>query len=96
MLRTTHTEAGIGSDRLVDNLRYVIEAFDKETELMAFEIELPDDCEEQLSAVMAWSAPQRGDEGYDLSPSQLDAIEALAGRKFYDQRYIFQLTCNAF
>jgi len=77
-------------------LRYIIEAFDKKTELLVFEIELPDDCEEKLSAVMAWSAPQRGDEGYDLSASQLDAVEALAGRRFYDQRYIFQLTCNAY
>ncbi|MGP0016468.1 DUF7683 domain-containing protein [Pseudomonas sp.] len=63
-------------------MRYIIEAFDKKTELLVFEIELPDDCEEKLSAVMAWSAPQRGDEGYDLSASQLDAVEALAGRRF--------------
>lgn len=75
-------------------MKYIVEAFDKETELLAFEIALPDDCEAQLAAIMGWSTPQRGDEGYNLSDTQLQAIEALAGRKFYDQNYVFQLTCN--
>jgi hypothetical protein len=43
---------------------------------------------------MGWSTPQRGDEGYNLSPSQAAAIEALAGKRFYDDDHIFQLTCN--
>ncbi|MNE99633.1 hypothetical protein D3C80_1983410 [compost metagenome] len=75
-------------------MKYIIEAFDKETELLAFEVELPDGCDAQLAAIMSWSSPQRGDEGYDLSATQMVAIEALAGRQFSDQNYIFQLTCN--
>jgi len=75
-------------------LKYTIEAFDKETELLAFEIDLPDGCDSQLNSIMGWSTPQRGDEGYDLNIEQAAALEALAGRNFYDKVHIFQLTCN--
>lgn len=75
-------------------MKYIIEAFDKETEFLDFEINLPDGCDSQLADIMGWSAPQRGDEGYNLSFTQIEAIEALASRKFYDQKHIFQLTCN--
>lgn len=75
-------------------MKYTVEAFSKETEFLAFEVDLPDGCDAQLAAIMGWSSPQRGDEGYDLSATQIAAIEALAGRPFYDQRHIFQLTCN--
>lgn len=75
-------------------MKYIIEAFDKKTEFLAFEVVLPDGCDAQLAAIMGWLSPQRGDEGYDLNATQMEAIEALADRQFYDQSYIFQLTCN--
>lgn len=75
-------------------MKYIIEAFDKETELLAFEVDLPNGCDAQLAAIMNWLSPQRGDEGYNLSARQIVAIEKLAGRQFSDQHYIFQLTCN--
>lgn len=75
-------------------MKYIIEVFDKETELLAFEIVLPDGCDAQLAAIMGWSTPQRGDEGYNLSAEQMVAIEKLAGRHFHEENYIFQLTCN--
>lgn len=34
------------------------------------------------------------DEGYDLNRDQASAVEALAGREFFDDRHICQLTCN--
>ncbi len=75
-------------------MKYVIEAFDKDSEFLDFEIELPDGCEAQLAEIMNWASPQRGDEGYNLSDTQLSSIELLAGRRFYDANHIFQLTCN--
>lgn len=75
-------------------MNYIIEAFDKITESLAFEIELPEGCDEKLAAIMGWSFLQRGDEGYDLDFSQIEAIEKLADRSFYDNDHIFQLTCN--
>ena len=75
-------------------MKYTVEAFEKETELLAFEMDLPDGCDAQLASIMVWAAPQRGDEGYDLNPHQLEAIELLAGRRFDDSEYQFQLTCN--
>jgi hypothetical protein len=75
-------------------LKYTVEVFDRKTELLVFEINLPEGCDAQLSEIMGWSCPQRGDEGYDLNPQQASAIEALAGKRFFDGFHIFQLTCN--
>lgn len=75
-------------------MKYIVEAFDKETEYLAFEVALPDGCEAQLTAIMGWLTPQHGDEGYNLRVAQLEAIETLVGRRFYDKSHIFQLTCN--
>lgn len=73
---------------------YVVEAFDKENESLAFEIELPEGCETQLAKIINWTSPQRGDEGYNLTDTQLSSIEVLAGKRFKNDKYIFQLTCN--
>ncbi|MEB0205729.1 hypothetical protein [Pseudomonas sp. CCC3.1] len=73
---------------------YVVEAFDKESESLAFEIELLEGCETQLAKIMNWTSPQRGDEGYNLTDTQLSSIEVLAGKHFKNDKYIFQLTCN--
>ncbi|WP_349306218.1 hypothetical protein [Pseudomonas sp. Seg1] len=62
-------------------MKYTVEAFDKETEFLAFEIDLPNGCDVLLAEIMNWSSPQRGDEGYNLSLAQLAAIEVLAGRR---------------
>jgi hypothetical protein len=75
-------------------LNYIVEAFDKKTELLELEVELPENCDSQITEIMRWSTPPRGDEGYNLNASQIAAIEKLASRQFYDHNYIFQLTCN--
>jgi hypothetical protein len=75
-------------------MSYIVEIFDKKSETLTFEIRLPTGSDAQLKQIMEWSTPQRGDEGYNLSPSQAAAIEALAGKRFYDDDHIFQLTCN--
>lgn len=61
-------------------MRYLIEAFDKATDLQAFVVELPHGCEDKLKTIMQWSDEQYGWEGYNLTPTQLAAIESLAGR----------------
>lgn len=76
-------------------LIYRIEAFDKKTEFLAFKVDLPDGYDLRLAAIMGWSEPQRGDEGYNMSAEQAAAIEALVGSPFLDDEHIFQLTCNA-
>ena len=76
-------------------MKYLLEAFDKNTDLQEFVVELPHDCEEELEAIMQWPTKQQGWEGYDLTAVQLSAIEALVGRALSDPFYYFQLTCNA-
>ena len=79
----------------MDTLIYRIEAFDKKTEFLTYKIDLPGGCDSKLAQIMGWSSPQRGDEGYNMSPEQAAAIEQMVGTPFYDNEHIFQLTCNA-
>ena len=72
-------------------MKYTVDAFDNETEFLAFEVDLPNGCDVQLAGIMNWSPPQRGDEGYNLSVAQLAAIEALAGRPISDPSYTAHL-----
>ena len=73
---------------------YRIEAFDRKTEFLVFEEDLPSGCDENLAAIMNWSCKQEGWEGYDLSNDQLAALEKLLGRNVFDSKYTFQLTRN--
>lgn len=75
-------------------MKNAIEAFDRETDFLDFVIDLPDGCDAQLTEIMEWGAPQRGDEGYDLDVAQIAALEALTNRRFYRADHVFQLTCN--
>lgn len=75
-------------------MKYTVEIFNRETELLVSEIHLPEGCDARLSQIMGWSTPQRGDEGYDLNAQQASAIEALASKRFFDEFHIFQLACN--
>jgi hypothetical protein len=51
-------------------LKFTVEVFDRKTELLVSEINLPEGCDAQLSEIMGWSCQQRGDEGYDLNRDQ--------------------------
>ena len=73
---------------------YVIEVFDKETELLVFEEELPSGYDQEIKVIMRWTAEQQGWEGYNLTNEQLDALEGILGKKIYDPAYLFQLSCN--
>lgn len=75
-------------------MKYIIEAFDKKTEFLSFKTNLPKGHDAQLAQIMEWSMPQRGGEGYNMTRDQIAAIETLAGRQFYDEVHLFQITCN--
>jgi len=75
-------------------LRFLVEAFDKKTDFQAFVVELPQGCDEQIKSIMSWTTDQQGWEGYNLSPTQLSAIERLIGKSIQDTEHYFQLTCN--
>ena len=77
-------------------MKYIIEAFDKKTKFLVFEVQLPNGHDAQLAQIMGWLEPQRGDEGYNMTSDQIAAIEALVGSPFYDDDHIFQLTCNVY
>ncbi|MCU1726606.1 hypothetical protein NTD86_06355 [Pseudomonas sp. 7P_10.2_Bac1] len=76
-------------------MMHTISAFDKTTELMVFEIEIPQKNLPELKFIMAWTEPEDEIFGYDLSSEQLQKLEELLGQKIYDQRYDFQLSSYA-
>lgn len=73
-------------------MKYIIEAFDKKTEFLAFKVNLPDGYDTQLAQIMEWTVHPRGGEGYDMTMDQITAIEVINGKPFYDDEYIFQIT----
>lgn len=74
-------------------MNYVIEAFDKNTETLVFEVAIPDGSFENLKTIMGWSSIEDSYYGYDLDRSQLSKLETLLGREIFDSRYDFQLGC---
>ncbi|SDW41839.1 hypothetical protein SAMN05444064_103260 [Pseudomonas syringae] len=75
-------------------MKYLLEAFDKNTELLAFERELPDGIDEKIKRIMNWSSEQQGIEGYNLSAYQLSAIARMLGEESFSPDYDYQLSCN--
>jgi hypothetical protein len=73
---------------------YLIEAFDKESGFLAFEMEIPSGSDQKIKSIMGWTSEQEGWEGYDLSHGQLGALERLLGNEIYSPAYKFQLSCN--
>ena len=76
-------------------MKHSILAFDRTNEQLAFDIELPDDQFAQLAEIMAWQDPDDVIYEYDLSPEQVNRLEALTGKAFSSPDYIFQLSCTA-
>ncbi|MCQ9470648.1 hypothetical protein NRB15_09875 [Pseudomonas alliivorans] len=76
-------------------MKYLLEAFDKKTDFLAFEKEIPIGNDEQLKTIMGWTSEQLGYEGYNLDAAQLAAIVKLIGDETHDPNYFYQLTCNA-
>ena len=75
-------------------LKHTVEAFNKRTARLAFEIPVPDGNIERLRIIMHWVNPEDEIFGYDLDQEQIKQLEALIGRAFYDSKYDFQMGCH--
>ncbi|MCP1474835.1 myo-inositol-hexaphosphate 3-phosphohydrolase [Pseudomonas sp. EB276 TE3739] len=75
-------------------MRFLIEAFDKQTDYQVWVAEIPKEYEEHIESIMGWTTKQQGWEGYDLDQNQVQAFEKLMQISIADSRYYFQLTCN--
>ena len=76
-------------------VRHAVEAFDKKTEFLVFEVPIPKENIEGLRIIMKWSEPEDEIYGYDLDSAQITQLEALIGITFYDPKYDFQLGSHA-
>ncbi|WP_408004598.1 DUF7683 domain-containing protein [Pseudomonas alliivorans] len=88
-------QAKAAGPKSIETMKYLLEAFDKKTEFLAFEKEIPAGNDERLKSIMGWTSEQWGDEGYNLDAAQLAAIVKLIGDETHDPNYFYQLTCNA-
>jgi hypothetical protein len=77
------------------DVRHAVEAFDKKTEFLVFEVPIPRENIEQLRIIMKWSEPEDEIYGYDLDSAQITQLEALIGITFYDPKYDFQIGSHA-
>ena len=76
-------------------MKYVVEAFDKTTELLAFEVAIPASYGIEVKEIMEQKTEQQGWEGYDLRADQLIALSKLLGETFDASAYDFQLSVNS-
>ncbi|AXI60212.1 hypothetical protein DLD99_06915 [Pseudomonas kribbensis] len=74
-------------------LNHTIEAYDKKTELLVFEVNIPDGNIEQLRKIMNWTKPEDEIYGYDLDSQKITELENLIGTEFFDPQFDFQLGC---
>ncbi|RON61147.1 hypothetical protein BK671_26405 [Pseudomonas fluorescens] len=75
-------------------MNHTVEAFDKRTDRLVFEIPVPDGNIERLRIIMHWVNPEDEIYGYDLDQQQIKQLEALIGQAFYDSKYNFQMGCH--
>lgn len=75
-------------------LNHTVEAFDKHTAQLVFEVPVPHGDIERLRAIMGWTNPEDEIYCYDLDQDQIKQLEALIGRALYDSAYDFQLGCH--
>ena len=61
---------------------YLIEAFDRKTELLVFEEELPDGCDEKLQAIMGWVGINKAGKATISPKSNLMLWRTYLGKKF--------------
>ena len=76
-------------------MKYVVEAFNKTTELLAFEVAIPACYDIEVKRIMEWTTEQQGWDGYDLRVDQLIALGKLVGEPFDASAYGFQLSVNS-
>lgn len=77
-------------------MKVVIEAFDKETELLVLEIEVESSYVEEVAQVLGLSDDDLqfllgGAGGFDVSTDQAKAIEQIISEEFFSPRYDYQL-----
>lgn len=41
-------------------MKFLVEAFDKKTEMLVFDVELPADCDERVKEIMGWTVDPQG------------------------------------
>ncbi len=75
-------------------MKYLLEAFDRKTEFLAFAKEIPAGNDERLKSIMGWTSEQLGHEGYNLDAAQLEANVRIISDESHDPNYDYQLTCN--
>ncbi|ATA23079.1 hypothetical protein BIY26_10550 [Brenneria goodwinii] len=76
---------------------YSVELFDKHTEMLKSEIEIPKEKVHEVSKIMGWSSDAEraflnGIAGFNVNIEQAKSLETLLGKKFYASDLIIQIS----
>lgn len=76
-------------------MNHYLSAYDKITDELVFQLEIPQTHAAQLSQLMGWTTEEEKIHVYDLDGQHLQAIAAMLGQNLASEHYCFQLDCFA-
>lgn len=76
-------------------MKHYVIAYDKKTEDMVYEVEIPSTYLTTLFTLMDWKEEEDQIHVYNLSTEQLVEIGKMTNRDFSKENYFFQLNCFA-
>ncbi len=76
---------------------YTIDAFEREDELLVFEIDVPEEKLPEIAKVMSWTEGDYKDfiagvGGWNLTSQQVNSIEKILNQKFFQENLDFQIS----
>jgi len=76
---------------------YTVDAFERVDELLVFEVDIPKEKLPEIAKVMGWNSEDYNDfimgiGGWDLTSQQVNKIEEILGKKFFQENLDFQIS----
>ncbi|MDR9754851.1 hypothetical protein RG836_25735 [Pseudomonas sp. SZMC_28357] len=74
-------------------MKHVIEVFDRQTEQLLMDVDVPADLYDDLKRLMNWHGPEDEFDVENLSPAQIQVLENWTGKSLTGETCIVQLVC---
>jgi len=74
-------------------MKHVVEVFDRQTEQLLMDVDVPADRYDDLKRLMNWQEPEDEFDAEDLSPAQIKVLESWIGKSLMGETHIVQLVC---
>jgi len=74
-------------------MKHIVEVFDRQTEQLLMDFDVPADRHDDLKRLMNWHGPEDEFDVENLSPAQVQVLENWTGKSLTGETYIVQLVC---